>query len=549
MSLYIGIKRRGGTAAAWTAANPILLERQWGFETDSFTLSGGIRYYKFKIGDGTTAWNSLPYAHLAPSSAAAAAAWGTITGTLSAQTDLQTALDAKEATANKATSFTTVNDTLFPTVEAVTEYVATAISGLYDDRGNFDASVNTFPASGGSGTAGAVLKGDIWTVSVAGTLGGNAVQIGDLVRALQDTPGQTSSNWAVTQNNITYVPENQANKEDTTLDTSTTKYPTNRLVKEQVDTKVTIGDALPISGGSLTGAVNESTGPSVASGGTVDLTPTNAGNYYTITGSTGPITSFGTIQAGTRRILTFTGTPTITHNATSMILPTGANIIVAAGDSATFVSLGSGNWKCTQYQRADGTALVGAAGGLEIGVTTIASGTVGRIPFHGASDLLQESANFSIDESGTDKILKVGGTAQGRIELRVGGNLKAYATSEHEGRFVAGGDDVANTAYGYTGGQGGMGFPSNLKIVFGMGGATMLYMQVSSIFQNGLAGITAPTAKLHIPAQAAGAGTAPIKLDQSATLMTTPEAGAIESDSTKLYWTNGAGTRKEIQFV
>ena len=39
------------------------------------------------------------------------------------------------------------------------------------------------------------------------------------------------------QNTIGYTPEDQANKENTTLDTSTTKYPTNRLVKEAVDAK------------------------------------------------------------------------------------------------------------------------------------------------------------------------------------------------------------------------------------------------------------------------------------------------------------------------
>lgn len=100
-------------------------------------------------------------------------------------------------------------------------YADTLVVGLVDDRGNFDASGNLFPSSGGSGTAGAILKGDLWTVSVAGTLGGNAVTAGDLVRALVDTPGQTSANWAVTENNIGYVAENAANKA-TTMSGNTT---------------------------------------------------------------------------------------------------------------------------------------------------------------------------------------------------------------------------------------------------------------------------------------------------------------------------------------
>jgi hypothetical protein len=40
-----------------------------------------------------------------------------------------------------------------------------------------------------------------------------------------------------------------------------------------------------------------------------------------------------------------------------LILPTAANITTAAGDTAIFVSLGSGNWKCLSYTRASGTAL------------------------------------------------------------------------------------------------------------------------------------------------------------------------------------------------
>lgn len=46
------LKMRGDTAAAWTAANPVLLARELGIETDTRRL---------KVGDGTTAWTALPY--------------------------------------------------------------------------------------------------------------------------------------------------------------------------------------------------------------------------------------------------------------------------------------------------------------------------------------------------------------------------------------------------------------------------------------------------------------------------------------------------------
>lgn len=52
MSGYITIKLRRGTAAQWTASNPILAEGEVGLETDT---------RKFKVGDGLTVWASLQY--------------------------------------------------------------------------------------------------------------------------------------------------------------------------------------------------------------------------------------------------------------------------------------------------------------------------------------------------------------------------------------------------------------------------------------------------------------------------------------------------------
>lgn len=64
-------------------------------------------------------------------------------------------------------------------------------------RGGYDASVNVFPSTGGSGTAGAIMKGDLWGIAVAGTLGGTAVVINQSIEALIDTPGQTAGNWSI----------------------------------------------------------------------------------------------------------------------------------------------------------------------------------------------------------------------------------------------------------------------------------------------------------------------------------------------------------------
>jgi len=116
-------------------------------------------------------------------------------------------------------------------------YADGLVVGLWDDRGNFDASVNAYPSSGGSGVAGAIKKGDIWTISVAGVLPtGLNVEIGDTVRALIDTPGNTQANWAIAQQNIGYVAENQANKStNIAADTgSNIKYPSVAAVETAI---------------------------------------------------------------------------------------------------------------------------------------------------------------------------------------------------------------------------------------------------------------------------------------------------------------------------
>lgn len=55
MSINGSFQFRGGTAAEWSSANPVLLDREIGVETDT---------KKLKIGDGATHWNSLVYGGL-----------------------------------------------------------------------------------------------------------------------------------------------------------------------------------------------------------------------------------------------------------------------------------------------------------------------------------------------------------------------------------------------------------------------------------------------------------------------------------------------------
>jgi hypothetical protein len=53
MPVVTQVQVRRGTASQWTSANPTLASGEWGFETDTL---------RTKIGNGSTAWNSLAYA-------------------------------------------------------------------------------------------------------------------------------------------------------------------------------------------------------------------------------------------------------------------------------------------------------------------------------------------------------------------------------------------------------------------------------------------------------------------------------------------------------
>jgi hypothetical protein len=90
----------------------------------------------------------------------------------------------------------------------------------------------------------------------------------------------------------------------------------------------------------------------IASATTCDLGTKDA-ESLTISGTT-TITGLGTVSAGIIKRVVFSGALLLTYNATSLILPSNANITTVAGDTAEFESLGSGNWRCNWYQRDSG---------------------------------------------------------------------------------------------------------------------------------------------------------------------------------------------------
>ena len=82
----------------------------------------------------------------------------------------------------------------------------------YYNPNNFS---NQYPSSEGSGTGGAIRKGDTWVVSGLGvgvttTIGTKVVQDGDRVSAMANTPAQDETKWSIGEANIGYTPANDA---------------------------------------------------------------------------------------------------------------------------------------------------------------------------------------------------------------------------------------------------------------------------------------------------------------------------------------------------
>ncbi len=143
-------------------------------------------------------------------------------------------------------------------------------------------------------------------------------------------------------------------------------------------------------------AVANIKGTTVASATTTDIA-SSTGDFIDVSGTT-TITALGTAAANVEKTVRFTGALTLTHNASSLILPGADNITTANGDTAIFRSLGSGNWLCVSYVRANGEAIVTRK------ATTLASASTVNI---GAA-----TGDF-VDISGTTTITAFDTVAQG----------------------------------------------------------------------------------------------------------------------------------------
>ena len=143
---------------------------------------------------------------------------------------------------------------------------------------------------------------------------------------------------------------------NTLTSTSTTEALSANMGKTLEDAKA------PLASPSFTGPVASAGQLQLSKGADVVSAPAlpilTDGNYFDVTGTT-TITSINTTgKIGAVIKLHFDGILTLTHHATDLILPSAASITTAAGDEAEFVEYAAGDFRCTSYTKADGTALV-----------------------------------------------------------------------------------------------------------------------------------------------------------------------------------------------
>ena len=105
------------------------------------------------------------------------------------------------------------------------------------------------------------------------------------------------------------------------------------------------------------------------------------GDYFDVTGTTN-FAAF-TVAADRHFFIQFDGALTMTHHATNLDLPGGANITTVAGDVAEFFSTGANTVQCVNYTKADGTAVVLADNSITL--AKMAGGTDGQVITYDAS--------------------------------------------------------------------------------------------------------------------------------------------------------------------
>ena len=144
MPVVTQVQIRRGTAAQWTSANPTLASGEQGFETDTL---------KLKIGNGSTAWNSLAYTgndgDITGVTAGTGISGGGTSGTVTVSID--TSVTADLSTAQTLTNKTLTDPKINLAINAQTGTTYTFVladNGKFVTASNASAITVTIPPSG-----------------------------------------------------------------------------------------------------------------------------------------------------------------------------------------------------------------------------------------------------------------------------------------------------------------------------------------------------------------------------------------------------------------
>lgn len=280
---------------------------------------------------------------------------------------------------------------ILPIVRTADNFRATAgdVAGL--DSGTAPGDV---PVLGDDGNGNGVLDGAIVVVAEQVTFDGTGTDLSanDVQAALVELSGLVDGLEADTA-------EVKVSATDTTAGFLNSKVTVGSSLEKSITDPAADEKMLLDINSNIAKVINWKKSADIAAAGTTDLS-TATGNLIHITGTTGPITSFGTVQAGAMRLLVFDAVVTITYHATNMILPGNANITTAAGDAAIFLSEGSGAWRCIEYTRRSGKALVrsdalpGQIVGSDVASYTTSASLTPIMPFDDSVPQNNEGAEF-----------------------------------------------------------------------------------------------------------------------------------------------------------
>lgn len=169
------IQLRRDLAGSWTVANPILGLGELGIESDTGYI---------KIGNGTSNWVDLAYSGSPKSSVGL--------GNVANVAPIDMIVSTAQALADQAI------------LTEAKAYTDTSDLNHFIDVGEYSVSLtNAYPIDGGTGTLGAILRGNVFNIIGSGTINSYTLSTGDSLRALVDNPSQSDTDWLVTTKPLT----------------------------------------------------------------------------------------------------------------------------------------------------------------------------------------------------------------------------------------------------------------------------------------------------------------------------------------------------------